>query len=103
MSNGSEAEQSGPRHLNHRHRSVLTTLLDHEGGHNLRWKETESLLHATGTIEQRHDGRLAVTIGDETEIFDRTRDHHVDRQQLVDLRRMLTNAGYTAGGPNPGD
>jgi hypothetical protein len=40
-----------------------------------------------------------VTVGAETEVFDRPRHKDIDVQMIVDLRRMLTNAGYTAGKP----
>ena len=38
-----------------------------------------------------------VTVGAETETLERPRDKDIDVQQLVDLRRMLTNAGYASG------
>jgi hypothetical protein len=34
-----------------------------------------------------------VTLGEETEVFDRPHGKDVDVQVLVDLRRMLRNAG----------
>jgi hypothetical protein len=36
-----------------------------------------------------------VTLGDETETFERPRHKDIEPQQVVDLRRMLTNAGFT--------
>jgi hypothetical protein len=55
------------------------------------------LLEAVGTVEQRHDGNYVVHIGDQIEVLT----HHpqnkdIDVQQVVDLRRMLTAAGYQA-------
>jgi hypothetical protein len=35
-----------------------------------------------------------VTLGAETETFERLNDKDIDPQQVVDLRRMLQNAGY---------
>jgi hypothetical protein len=35
-----------------------------------------------------------VTLGAETETFERPNDKDIDAQQVVDLRRMLQNAGY---------
>jgi hypothetical protein len=37
-----------------------------------------------------------VTLGPETETFERPSDKDIDSQQVVDLRRMLRNAGYGA-------
>jgi hypothetical protein len=35
-----------------------------------------------------------VTLGPETEVFDPPRGKDIDQQMAVDLRRMLSNAGY---------
>jgi hypothetical protein len=47
-----------------------------------------------GTIKESHDGRWVVTLGSETETFDRPKDKDIDTQQVIDLRRMLESAGY---------
>ena len=52
-----------------------------------------------GTIEQRHDGRFKVQVGAETEIFDRPHGKDITVQQVVDLRRMLRDAGYAPQKP----
>ena len=57
-----------------------------------------SLLRDIGQIDERHDGRFRVTVGGETEIFDRPKRKDIDEQQVVDLRRMLTAAGYAVDG-----
>jgi hypothetical protein len=36
-----------------------------------------------------------VTLGDETQIFDRPRGKDLDTQQIVDLRKMLKAAGFS--------
>jgi hypothetical protein len=38
--------------------------------------------------------QFEVTIGGETEIFDKPKHKNIDEQQVVDLRRMLRAAGY---------
>jgi hypothetical protein len=53
-----------------------------------------SLLGAVASIEETHHGRFLVTLGDETETFEPPKHKDIDAQQVVDLRRMLTNAGY---------
>jgi hypothetical protein len=40
------------------------------------------------------NGKLLVTLGPETEVFVPPHGKDVDVQQLVDLRRMLRNAGF---------
>ena len=53
-----------------------------------------SLLRYIGQVDERHDGRFEVTIGGETEIFDKPKHKNIDEQQVVDLRRMLRAADY---------
>ena len=55
-----------------------------------------SLLEAVGAAEERHDGKVAVTIESQTEYFDPPRHKDIDTQAVVNLRRMLTQAGYDA-------
>ena len=51
---------------------------------------------AAGSAEERHDGKIAVTIGSQTEYFDPPRHKDIDTQAVVNLRQMLTQAGYGA-------
>jgi hypothetical protein len=53
-----------------------------------------SLLEAVGDVVEEPNGRYRVTLGGETEVFDRPHGKDVDVQVLVDLRRMLRNAGF---------
>lgn len=53
-----------------------------------------SLLEAVGTVTVHHDGKVAVKIGSELEFLVPPAGKDVDDQMVVDLRRMLTNAGY---------
>jgi hypothetical protein len=63
---------------------------------NVEWRSVLSLLEEVGTVTEEHDGRFRVTLGDEMETFDRPNGKDVDEQMLVDLRRMLTGAGFGA-------
>jgi thiamine biosynthesis lipoprotein ApbE len=87
-----------PAHLNSSHRDTLSRILEHPAGHNVEWHDVLSLLEAVGSVEERHDGKFVVTVGTETEMLERPRDKDIDVQQVIDLRRMLSNAGYTSGG-----
>ena len=42
----------------------------------------------------RHDGKVAVKIGSELEFLQPPAGKDIDAQMVVDLRRMLRNAGY---------
>jgi hypothetical protein len=52
-----------------------------------------SLLEAVGTTSQEDNGKIKVRLGPETETFQPPRGKDIDEQMIVDLRRMLTNAG----------
>jgi hypothetical protein len=80
--------------LDAEHRDTVEQIFNH--GANVEWRKVESLLDAVSTVTEEHDGRLRVTLGDETETFDRPHDKDVDVQMLVDLRRMLSRVGITS-------
>ena len=83
-----------PVHLNNQHRDIVAKILQHPASHNVEWHAVLSLLQYIGQVDERHDGRFEVTIGGETEIFDKPKHKNIDEQQVVDLRRMLRAAGY---------
>ena len=85
---------SRPQHLSGRHRDTLLEIFQHPTKHNIEWHDVLSLLEATGSVEQRHDGKYCVRLGGETEVFKRPKTKAIDIQQVVDLRRMLSAAGY---------
>jgi hypothetical protein len=85
---------SGPDHLSSHHRDTLLKIFQQETNHNVEWHDVVSLLQEVGSIEQEHDDMFLFRIGPETEVFRRPRDKDIDGQQLVDLRRILTSAGY---------
>ncbi len=83
-----------PSHLNNHHRDTLVQLFQHPTSHNIEWHDVASLLSVVGTIEEHRDGKFEVRVGDEVQYFDRPKHKDIDVQQVVDLRRMLTAAGY---------
>jgi hypothetical protein len=46
------------------------------------------------TVTVHHDGRAAVMIGPEREFLEPPAGKDIDAQMVVDLRRMLSRAGY---------
>ena len=58
------------------------------------WRAVLALLEVVGTVEARPGWRFLVTVGTDTETLERPRHKDIDTQQVVDLRRMLSNAGY---------
>jgi hypothetical protein len=85
---------SGPEHLSGHHRDTLQQIFQKRTNHNVEWHDVVSLLEAIGSIEQPHDDMFLFRIGQETEVLRRPSGKDIDGQQLVDLRRILTSAGY---------
>jgi len=85
----------GPERLDGRHRDTLRRIFEHPTSHNVEWREVTSLLEAVGTVTVRHDGKVAVKMGDELEFLEPPVGKDVDDQMVVDLRRMLRGAGYS--------
>ena len=85
-----------PVELNNHHRDTLLRIFQHPTSHNIEWRAVTSLLEVVGTIDEHKDGKFQVRIGSDTEFFDRPKHKDIDVQQVVDLRRMLTSAGYLA-------
>ena len=83
-----------PEHLDGRHRDTLRQIFAHPTSHNIEWRSVFDLLETVGTVTVRHDGKVAVKIGPELEFLSPPRGKDVDDQMVVDLRRMLTSAGY---------
>ena len=80
--------------LNNHHRDTLAQIFEHPPSENVEWHRVLSLLDAVGETRQEHNGKLVVTVGTERETFHAPHGKDVDKQMLVDIRRMLKSAGY---------
>lgn len=80
--------------LNNHHRHTVEKILGHPASGNVEWREVLSLLNHIGTTTEEHNGKVKVTLGPETEVFHPPRGKDIDTQMIVDLRRMLTQAGW---------
>ncbi len=88
---------SEPEHLSNHHRNTLRQLFQHPVSHSIEWNAVLSLLEAVGSAVEQRGGKVAVTLGSETEFFDPPPHKDIDTQAVVDLRRMLSKAGYGTG------
>ena len=82
--------------LGHHHRDTLEKIFSHASSGNIEWRHVLSLLDALGATTRQHNGKLRVTLGGEMEILQPPSGKDVDEPALVDVRRMLTRAGYHA-------
>jgi hypothetical protein len=69
-------------------------IFEHPTSHNIEWRAVMSLLEAIGTVSVHHDGKVAVTLGPAQEFLEPPAGKDIDDQMVIDLRRMLTEAGY---------
>jgi len=83
-------------HLSNHHRDTLAKIQQHPTSHNVEWHAVLSLLEATGSVEERHDGKYVVELGDERLVIERPRHKDIDEQLVVDLRKAFASAGYAA-------
>ena len=96
------SSSSQPAHLSNHQRNTLRQLFQHPAGHNIEWRAVLSLLAVVGSAEEQHGGKVAVTIASRTQYFDPPRHKDIDTQTVVNLRQMLTEAGYGADAADTG-
>ena len=88
-----------PKSLSNHHRDTVEKIFSHPSSANIEWREVISLLDAVATTTEEHNGSLKVALGPEVEVFQPPRGKDIDQQMIVDLRRMLRNAGLAPGQP----
>jgi hypothetical protein len=80
--------------LNNHHRDTLAQIFSHPPSGNIEWSHVLSLLEAVGTVTEQQNGKFKVAVGPEIEVLERPRGKDIDEQLIVDLRQMLTSAGF---------
>ena len=78
--------------LNSDHRDVVKRLFAVPPSENIEWRQVRSLLEALGAATEERNGKLKVELGGEVEVLVPPRHKNIDRQMIVDLRRMLSRA-----------
>jgi hypothetical protein len=85
---------SEPAHLSSHHRDTLLQIFEEPTDHNIEWHDVLSLLNEVGTVEEPHGNMFRLQVGSESSVFTRREGKDIDAQQVVDLRLLLTGAGY---------
>jgi hypothetical protein len=78
--------------LNSDHRDVMRQLFAVPPSENIEWRRVRSLLDALGAVTPERNGKLRVELGGEVEVLVPPPGKDIDRQMIVDLRRMLSHA-----------
>jgi hypothetical protein len=76
-------------HLDNEQRKTLEEIVDHRSGANIEWRHVRALLEALGTVTEESNGKVRVTVGGVSDVFQPPREKDVDEELLSDLRRML--------------
>ena len=75
--------------VNSDHRETLSRIFAHPSSANIEWRQVRSLLEAVGTVREHHNGKIEATVGPTTEVLQPPHGKDVDRQMILDLRRLL--------------
>jgi hypothetical protein len=81
--------------LDAEHRDTVEQIFARPTSGNVEWRRVRSLLDNVATLSEEHNGKLRITLGDETDVLEPPHGKDVDTQMLVDLRRMLRRAGIS--------
>jgi hypothetical protein len=81
-------------HLSNRHRDTVERIFSRPPSRNIEWREVLSLLETVGNVTHEHNGKLKVSLGPETEVLPAPHGKDVEVHTVVDLRRMLKQAGF---------
>jgi hypothetical protein len=85
-------------HLSSHHRDTIKKIFSHPASGNIEWRQVLSLLETLGTTTEERNGEFKVALGPETEVLERPRGKDIDEQLIVDLRRILRQAGFAPDG-----
>ncbi len=84
--------------LDSEHRDTLERIFSHPSSGNIEWRQVRALLESVGTATEEHNGKLKVTLGDETEVLQPPRaqipEFEADRKMSVSSagRRLQSDA-----------
>lgn len=88
----------GPVHLSEHHRDTAARIFQHPTSGNIEWRAVVSLLEEIADVEERHDGKLKVSLAGQSVVLTRPRGKDLDEQHVIDLRHLLHAAGFAAAG-----
>ena len=67
-----ERSSHGDSKITGRHLVTAERILSHPAGHNIEWRDAAALLAELDAIAEESNGRFLVTLGGESEVFDRS-------------------------------
>ena len=75
--------------LDNEQRKTLEQIVDHRSAANIEWRHVRASLEALGTVTEEPNGKVRVTVGGVSDVFQPPREKDVDEELLSDLRRVL--------------
>jgi hypothetical protein len=82
-------------YLSAHHRTTLDRLDRNPTSHNIEWNDVVGLLREVGPVDEQHDGKVKVTVGQDTIVISPPRGKDLDEDLVLLLRRTLGSAGCT--------
>jgi hypothetical protein len=76
--------------------TTLHALFRHPTAHNLHWRDALALAKAIGQVEDKSDSHVVLHIGGESLTIHRPHSKDLTGEDVIDLRHLMTRAGYTA-------
>jgi hypothetical protein len=89
------------KHLDHKHASLLESLLSGSLPHNLRWDDVVELIGKLGQIEPHGGTEFAFVVGSQRAFFKRPSSHSLEEGEVSRLRKFLRDADLGAASSEP--
>ena len=81
--------------LSRAHRSILDALFQHPVAHGLEWLDVVALIKMIGNIETHANDETCLVLGGARNLFRKPHSKDVPTTMVIDLRHMLTRAGWS--------
>jgi hypothetical protein len=89
------------KHLDHRHESLLESLLTGGLPRDVRWNDAVELIGKLGNVEPHGGDEFAFVVGSQRAFFKRPSSHSLEVGEISRLRKFLRDAGLDAAPGNP--
>jgi hypothetical protein len=90
-------------HLKSHHKHVLEDIFRHPTAHNLDWNDVAGFLNHIGSVTERHNGTVSVSVGERQTTIARPHGKDLGSAEIRHLREFLLNAGFEPAGVTRSD
>ena len=97
---GERAVAGGRAALHGAHLRTLEALFRHPTAHNLEWMDVIGLFEKIGTVHRKANDKFTFDLAGEHFLIHKPHTKDLTSSEVVDLRRFLQRAGWSAEGPS---